>query len=56
MTAASSASDRPVSAIRASTLMPVSRPSPVVAWSSRTVWPLCSPPSANPPARIASST
>ena len=36
---------RPVAAIRASRCSAVSRPSPVVAWSSSTTWPDCSPPS-----------
>ncbi len=46
ITAARSASVRPVAAIRCSRCSAVSVPSPVVAWSQRMTWPDCSPPSA----------
>ena len=49
ITAARSASGRPVRAITSSSWMPVSTPSPVLARSEKITWPDCSPPSAKPP-------
>ena len=48
ITAASSESERPVRAMASSSMIPVSVPSPVVAWSAKMMWPDCSPPSTSP--------
>ena len=56
MTPASSASGRPVAAMRAISWTAVSVPSPVVACRANSTWPDCSPPRTSPSRSMTSST